>query len=70
MGGVTFKVVVVRLLKRRPGAEVNDLDLQCPRVYNYVLVLDVAVDNAVGVEKAKSLHDLPEEPLERMRALS
>lgn len=60
--GVTFKLVVVSLLKRRSRAEVNNLHLQCPRVHNDVLVLDVTMDDAVGVEEAKSLNDLPEEP--------
>lgn len=61
---VTFKLVVVRLLECRPRAEVDDLDLQRPRVHDDVLVLDVAVDDAMGVEEAESLHNLPEEPEE------
>lgn len=64
MISVTFKLVVVRLLKRRSRAEVDNLHLQSPRVHNDVLILDVSVDNAVCVEEAESLHDLPEEPWE------
>lgn len=54
----------MRLLERRPRAEVDDLDLQRPRVHDDVLVLDVTVDDAVGMEEAESLHNLPEEPEE------
>lgn len=62
MIGVTFKLVVVSLLKRCSRAEVDNFHLQCPRVHYDVLVLDVAMDDAVVVEEAESLNDLPEEP--------
>lgn len=61
--GRTFKVVVGVVLQQRPGAKVDDLHLQRSSVHHDVLVLNVSVDDAVGVDEPQRLHHLPEQPV-------
>lgn len=59
----TLKLSVRHVLKHRPRPEVYDLDIHRSRVYHYVLVFDVQVHDAAGVNESKRFDHLMENPI-------
>ena len=57
----TVEVCVGLLLEQGAGPEVYELEVAGDEVHQNVLVLDVAVDDALVVARHHRLHDLPEE---------